>query len=144
MSTGAECSFDEVTPGVWQYTLQRPPYGDMDGSDTFGPFDTYKLAHEHLNENHANPGGSWFGVHDDHVHVYADVSYKGAWDGYKPGESWTQYECVGCGQDTPEAQQEARDAQRLQDIARTEERLVVLKAEAAAAITAREQAAGRG
>lgn len=131
MSTGAECSFDEVTPGVWYYKLQDPPYGNTEDSHTYGPFDTYKIAHDHLNANHANPGGSWFGVHDDHVHEYGDVEYLSEYA--YPTERWTQYECIGCGQDTPEAQEAARAVRRQQDIERAEQRIITLKAEQAEA-----------
>lgn len=57
MSTGAECRFDEVTPGQWTYWLQEWPYGDNPDGHTYGPFPGFERAYEHLHANHANPGG---------------------------------------------------------------------------------------
>jgi hypothetical protein len=57
MSTGAECNFIEKTPGRWYYKLQQYPYGYTEEYDEFGPFPTFAIANQHLDENHANPGG---------------------------------------------------------------------------------------
>lgn len=132
MSSGAECNFTEREPGVWWYRLQQWPYGDTYDFDEYGPFDTYKEASEHLHANHSNPGGHSTERHPDHVHEYADVPYKTfGVSGYLAGETWTQYECVGCGRETPEAR-EAEEAKRLDDdIEWAEKRLATLKAEKA-------------
>lgn len=62
MSTGLECRFIEVEPGKWYYLLEQgsAPKCSWDWrefADAYGPFDTQEEAHEHLRENHANPGG---------------------------------------------------------------------------------------
>lgn len=73
MSTGADCRFTEVEPGRWQYELQRWPYGDNPDYDTFGPFGSYAAARDHLNRNHANPGGSFTTIHPTgHVHEWGE------------------------------------------------------------------------
>lgn len=56
MSTGADCRF-YVKNEKWYYDLQQWPYGANPDYDTFGPFDHHGEAIEHLDENHANPGG---------------------------------------------------------------------------------------
>lgn len=68
MSTGAECRFTEVEPGRWTYWLQDYPYGETEDGQTFGPFNSYRDAHDHLEDYHANPGGSMTKVHKNHVH----------------------------------------------------------------------------
>jgi hypothetical protein len=59
-STGLECSFEEVAPGVW-YSLLEDDYGNRwdwrDSARCFGPFDSYAMARAHLAMNFANPGG---------------------------------------------------------------------------------------
>ena len=67
MSTNADCTFYEKKPGEWWYRLQCYPYGESEEYDTFGPFKTFDIAHDHLSDNHANPGG------------YGKIPYK---DGY--------------------------------------------------------------
>lgn len=57
MSTGADCCFYEQEPQTWFYRLQRWPYGETEDYDTFGPFLTFDAAKNHLDRNHANPGG---------------------------------------------------------------------------------------
>lgn len=57
MSSGADCVFREMKPGVWFYALQRWPYGDTEDYDRFGPFPSEQAAIEHLDRNHQNPGG---------------------------------------------------------------------------------------
>lgn len=57
MSTGADCRFVEKTAGNWYYELQQWPYGSNPDYDTFGPFLTFRAAMNHLDRNHANPGG---------------------------------------------------------------------------------------
>ncbi len=71
MSTGAECRFTEDQPGRWSYWLQSWPYGDSPDGQTFGPFATFARAHDHLNQNHANPGGYSTTIHPTgHVHEF--------------------------------------------------------------------------
>ncbi|HSR22743.1 MAG TPA: hypothetical protein VLW53_04280 [Candidatus Eisenbacteria bacterium] len=62
MSTGLECTFIEVKPGRWYYLLEDwdAPKGAFDWREyatAYGPFDTENEAAEHLDDNHANPGG---------------------------------------------------------------------------------------
>ncbi len=68
MSSGADCHFTEINPGEWIYKLQQYPYGAVEDYDRFGPFPTFTAAHDHLQENHQNPGGFSLGVHPDHKH----------------------------------------------------------------------------
>lgn len=56
-STGADCWFEERTPGEWYYHLQRYPYGATQDYDVEGPFRSYQEADRHLSANYANPGG---------------------------------------------------------------------------------------
>ena len=56
MSTGAECCF-YVKDERWFYDIQQWPYGETPDYDTFGPFEHYGQARDHLDRNHANPGG---------------------------------------------------------------------------------------
>lgn len=74
MSTGAECNFIEVEPGRWTYRLQRYPYGETDVFDTYGPFSSFRTAHAHLGNNHANPGGFSVETHEQHVHEWVKTS----------------------------------------------------------------------
>jgi len=57
MSTGLDCGFIEKEPGVWYYELESWDYRDE--YDTFGPFTSFEKARQHLDRNHANPGGWW-------------------------------------------------------------------------------------
>lgn len=57
MSTGADCVFYQPRPDTWWYKLQRWPYGDWPEYDKYGPFSTLENAIEHMDSNHANPGG---------------------------------------------------------------------------------------
>lgn len=62
MSTGYECEIVEVTPGEWFYVLQNwdCPVGAWDWREyatAYGPFKSEEEAIEHLDNNHANPGG---------------------------------------------------------------------------------------
>lgn len=57
MSTGANCTFRERTPGQWFYLLQCYPYGATEDYDESGPFKTFREAYEHLHKHNANPGG---------------------------------------------------------------------------------------
>lgn len=64
MSTGLECMFIEIKPGEWYYILETwdSPKGGWDWreyAEAYGPFPTEEAAAKHLDENHANPGGSW-------------------------------------------------------------------------------------
>lgn len=68
MSTGLECAFVK-TGGKWYYVLQDwdCPVGAWDWLEyatAYGPFDTEDSAHDHLRNNHANPGGSWSSDYD--------------------------------------------------------------------------------
>ncbi len=56
MSTGAQCYFEEKTPGKWYVHLQLWPYGEWPKYEHFGPF-TSVAGCEGEMENHANPGG---------------------------------------------------------------------------------------
>lgn len=63
MSTGLNCTYYEVEPGKWYYVLERWDAPKMawdwrEFADCVGPFETEDAAHEHLHDNHANPGGS--------------------------------------------------------------------------------------
>ena len=57
MSTGADCRFIQAADGTWTYELQNWPYGESYSYNTYGPFDLYAKAVQHLSDNHANPGG---------------------------------------------------------------------------------------
>jgi hypothetical protein len=62
MSTGCNCSFEEVEPGKWWYVLEDTyaPKNSWDWreyADAYGPFSTLDIAVKHLHDNHANPGG---------------------------------------------------------------------------------------
>ena len=71
MSTGAECNFWEEEPGRWKYRIQHYPYGETDDFDTYGPFVSFKAATDHLDRNHANPGGYSIRIHETgHVHEW--------------------------------------------------------------------------
>jgi len=67
MSTGADCVFYEKNLDEWFYKIQRWPYGENPAFDTFGPFKTMKIAENHLDRNHANPGGWSVHTHPKHV-----------------------------------------------------------------------------
>ncbi len=61
MSTGLDCEFVEQQDG-WVYILEQPTAPKLtwdwrEYADTFGPFATFEIAHDHLRDNHANPGG---------------------------------------------------------------------------------------
>ena len=68
MSTGADCRIYEKEIDKWFYDLQTWPYGENPVYDTYGPFKTAALAIEHLDRNHANPGGWSLRPHPKHVH----------------------------------------------------------------------------
>lgn len=70
MSTGAECRFTEVAPGRWQYWLQYHPYGETDDGETSPVFSSYRAAYKHLQDNHANPGGSSASCLPEGEHVH--------------------------------------------------------------------------
>lgn len=65
MSTGLNCEFVEVktnTKSNWYYILENwdAPKMAWDWrkyATAYGPFTTQELAHAHLHDNHANPGG---------------------------------------------------------------------------------------
>jgi hypothetical protein len=62
MSSGLECLIAEVEKGKWYYLLQdwSCPSGAWDWEEeasAYGPFGTQEAAHQHLRDNHSNPGG---------------------------------------------------------------------------------------
>ena len=91
MSSGLECRFYRVTqpqthtyaegstkrllPG-WYYMLQNwtcPAGADWDSDATaYGPFGSQEDAKQHLNDHHANPGGS---STIDHANFQSDDVY---------------------------------------------------------------------
>ena len=63
MSTGLNCHFVETSPGVWYYLLEdgsapKQAWDWREFSTAYGPFDDLLKAQTHLQEEHANPGGS--------------------------------------------------------------------------------------
>ena len=66
MSTGLECTFIEVKPGRWYYLLEdwdtpKCAFDWRESATAYGPFDSEDEAVDHLDDNHANPGG-WSSV----------------------------------------------------------------------------------
>ncbi|MGW5657206.1 hypothetical protein [Streptomyces humi] len=62
MSTGLECELTEVEPGRWYYVLEdsdapRNAWDWREYATAYGPFTSEQQAEEHLEKNHANPGG---------------------------------------------------------------------------------------
>ena len=57
MSSGADCRFYEKEPGQWFHDLQDWPYGAWPEYRTYGPFEMFDNAYQHLHRNHQNPGG---------------------------------------------------------------------------------------
>lgn len=62
MSTGCNCEFIEVKPGVWFYILEhynapKNAWDWRENADAHGPFSSDDAAIKHLSDNHANPGG---------------------------------------------------------------------------------------
>jgi hypothetical protein len=57
MSTGANCTFIEESPGRWYYQIQQWPYGAWNEYDTEGPFASLDAAIDDMHDNYANPGG---------------------------------------------------------------------------------------
>jgi len=55
LSTGLNCRFYLATDGKWYYMLEQ--YRHRDQYDDYGPFSSEAQAEQHLNKNHANPGG---------------------------------------------------------------------------------------
>jgi hypothetical protein len=77
MSTGADCRFIEVEPGKWIYELQQWPYGEWPEYEKAGPFDSYHKAVDHLDANHANPGGWSTQMHPTgHVHEFEEDRWE--------------------------------------------------------------------
>ena len=65
MSTGLNCHFFEPEPGVWYYLLEdgnapKQAWDWREFATAYGPFDDLIKAQTHLQEEHANPGGSSF------------------------------------------------------------------------------------
>jgi hypothetical protein len=62
VSTGLECEFVRRADDKWFYALQD---GDCpvqcwdwhEYATAYGPFESFDKAHDHLRDNHANPGG---------------------------------------------------------------------------------------
>lgn len=80
MSTNSECDFIEVKPGEWWYLLEdydapKNSWDWREHSTAYGPFKTYEVAHRHLSDNHANPGG------------HSETPYQ---EGYQPDEIMTR------------------------------------------------------
>jgi len=100
VSTGADCQFKEVTPGRWSYALQEWPYGDSNEYTSYGPFASFAIARDHLDQNHANPGGWMTTIHPTgHVHEW--TTDRGA---YVPAGVVVTIRVESLGQDpTPEA-----------------------------------------
>lgn len=94
MSTGAECNFVETKPGEWFYQIQQYPYGYTEEYDKYGPFPTFDKANDHLQANHANPGGHTMDTHPDHVHDYK--VQRDEWSNVPRSR------CTGCGENEPE------------------------------------------
>lgn len=62
MSTGLECQFIESENNKWYYVLEnydapKNAWDWLEFATAFGPFNSYKIAHSHLGNHHANPGG---------------------------------------------------------------------------------------
>jgi len=62
MSTNSECVFVEPVRGKWYYVLEdfHAPKNAWDWREyarTYGPFSSKETARNHLQNNHANPGG---------------------------------------------------------------------------------------
>ena len=62
MSTNNECLFFQWEPDEWYYLLEdyNAPKNAWDWKEhatCYGPFQTKEKAVEHLDRNHANPGG---------------------------------------------------------------------------------------
>lgn len=62
MSTGLNCTIEEVKPGVWYYVLEdggapKNAWDWREYADAYGPFASDDQAIDHLHRNHANPGG---------------------------------------------------------------------------------------
>ena len=64
MSTNSNCAFIEVAKGKWFYILEdfnapKNAWDWRDNATAYGPFIDFDKAHQHLRDNHANPGGFW-------------------------------------------------------------------------------------
>lgn len=62
VKSGLNCDFIEVQPGEWYYILENwdaPNYAWnwREYATAYGPFTTQENASDHLDDNHANPGG---------------------------------------------------------------------------------------
>lgn len=94
MSTGADCKIYEKAKGQWWYALQRWPYGESEEYDRFGPFPTYRDAHDHLDDNHANPGGASVHARPGCPHDLAREAYAGEWQCDRCGEAGGEVEAA--------------------------------------------------
>ena len=77
MSSGLDCRFWEKALGEWYYDLEIDESYDHEDDDedwrdshdpeydTYGPFDTFAKALDHLDWNHSNPGGYSLSPHPD-------------------------------------------------------------------------------
>jgi hypothetical protein len=62
MSTGLNCEFNEIKPGIWYYLLEsgfapKCAWDWREYATAYGPFPTLEAGEQHLSDNHANPGG---------------------------------------------------------------------------------------
>lgn len=69
MSTNSECRFVETEPGKWYYILEdyNAPKNAWDWREfasAYGPFSSEEAADRHLQDHHANPGGSSTTTHE--------------------------------------------------------------------------------
>lgn len=65
MSYRRPCEFWEVNPDEWYYILaQDPGMGWLNDATAYGPFDSKDDTHQHLKDNHSNPGGCTIYHHD--------------------------------------------------------------------------------
>jgi len=63
MSTNSNCLFVQIKPDQWYYVLEdrsapKNAWDWREYAEAYGPFPTEEGAHEHLHDNHANPGGA--------------------------------------------------------------------------------------
>ena len=94
MSTGAECRFNEISPGIWTYWLQDYPYGETEEGATHGPFGSFFEAREDLQDNYGNPGGWWTGICEGHVHEFQ----AGDWNPTTGKYEANYVSCISCHQ----------------------------------------------
>lgn len=64
MSTGLNCEIIQASATEWFYVLEdggapKDAWDWREHACAYGPFPTMEAAIDHLDENHANPGGWW-------------------------------------------------------------------------------------